>query len=295
MKSLTKKNGARRAGGGFTLIELLVVIAIIAILAAMLLPALAAAKRKAQAISCLNNYKQLTLAWHMYSGDNSDVVALNNDRKQTPKPGDISWVYSSPNAIMTWDTAGYNTNTLFIVDDRLSSLGNYVGKSVKIFHCPSDNFLSSAQRGAGWESRDRSCAMNGAIGGGVKWFGAGSPGYQPWFYNVKKFSDFHAPGPTDCWLFTDEHPDSIEDAAFYIDPTYTSGASSFIELPGSNHGGASGVAFADGHSEMYRMKMGPVGVTADPAKGYVTQNYSVAAGSTGSQDLFWFAQRTPLH
>src|SRR5262252_2412753 len=116
-----------------TLLQLLVVIAIIPILAALLLPALARAKQKTQGVYCMNNTKQLQLAWYMYAADNNDRLVWNRDGTSSGKSlGNEAW----SGGWEDFSGSSDNTNILYLIfhDDapnqRYSFCG-YLGQYIK--------------------------------------------------------------------------------------------------------------------------------------------------------------------
>ena len=260
----------------FTLIELLVVIAIIAILAGMLLPALSKAKAKAQGIQCMSNTKQLAMAWILYADDNNDVMVENRhggDAMSASNPN--SWV----SGWLDWTTSPDNTNWLYLVDSKTAKLAKYSSQTAGIYKCPADKYLSGAQRARSWTLRVRSIAMNAAMGDGNK---VGFTGC----HFIKKMSELVNPTPSQAWVFVDEHPDSMNDGAFFVNTD----SPAWVDYPASYHNGACGFSFADGHSEI---KKWVTDAASQPVRYKDWTSLPLNTPAKQPNDYLWIRERTP--
>ncbi len=288
--------GKRRA---FTLIELLVVIVIIAILAAMLLPALAKAKVKAQGLYCMNNGHQMMTAIHLYAGDNSELLPPNPDDGNTV-PGH-NWCPGQAGPY-----GGDEFNPDILRDPSKALLAPYTGKNVSIYKCPADTRIGVYQgmdpalRGTRIPAA-RTFSMNQAVGticGAFKNGNghAGPPIYAvngPWldnshshiaetpFHTYGKNSNIAAPGPAMLWVLIDENTVGLNDGGFGFGMLI----SQWVDYPGWYHNFACGLAFADGHSEIHKWLDATTRITQ--SNGRIT--------AKGGHDYEWMRDRTSAH
>jgi prepilin-type processing-associated H-X9-DG protein len=244
-----------REARGFSLVELFVVIAMITILGATLLPAMGTAKSQTEGVTCMNNTRQLALAWIMYAADNNGNLCPNRDggAVQGWQLVSSNWTTAVPFGTLSWvggweDFFANNPDNTNLNNLKFGAIGgNYTSKNTAIYHCPADRYL--AKQGVEMLPRVRSKSMNAFVG--LHFPADLTNGVNVWYPAYMQFtrsSQLESAGGSQIWLLADEHPDSIGDGWMIADMT---DKARFEDLPASYHGGGCSFAYCDGHSEIH--------------------------------------------
>lgn len=276
-EATSTKRKLQQLESAFTLIELLVVIAIIAILGSVLLPALGKAKEQGRKSMCLNHFRQLHVAWQMYTMDNDEHFPYNDAAVGAGEfLGMENWVsgFLSPR-----DGVRDNTNSVKLLK-AFGGIGSFVNEA-KIFKCPADQ--SFAKINGSVFPRVRSVAMNNFMGAQV--------GTAPEFWSNTHYlttaSLITRPPIETGFVLIDTHEDSIGSGFFSVgDPQRSDGWEHF---PANRHNGGATISFSDGHVVCHKW--------ADPrTKQPVTRNpdYLYGVLQPGNPDVRWLHARATV-
>lgn len=297
---------AGRSTRGFSLVELIVVVALIGILAALLLPALNKGADTGAAVRCLQNKKQLAIAFQMYVQDNDDrvvpnMLGVNGSQLSLQGFPDSSPRYSWAGGWMDYTQSPLNTNSSILVNHNPARgmyggmLGAYI-RDARIFRCPEDK--STVTLIGKRLPRARSVSMNYLVDGSsairarftVDQTAAINAGYTVY----RRMSDFRSISPSQAWTIIDEHADSINDGVFLVDMANRSEVTDWV---GSYHRNGTGLAFADAHAEMHVWKtkakaFGDPGIIQPTAK--MTPSSISLSDPDVAADWKWLLDRTGL-
>jgi prepilin-type N-terminal cleavage/methylation domain-containing protein len=226
----------------FTLTELLIVIAIISILAALLLPVLSSAKADAQKTSCMNNLKQLAVAWTIYNGDNAGKIPSCVPFFTRGIGNSNAWVLGVSCPTNWPDPFGeVDAGVLDATNQNAISRGTFFSysKVAAIYRCPAD---LRVENGVPYM---RSYSMNNWMNG-VPFASRGS--YELDTSNRLFETESSITTPSRLFVFIDEDASTINDAMFVtvMDPS-----EGFEDQPALRHKTGYPLSFADGHAEIF--------------------------------------------